>query len=175
MQTRPRGSRSFVRWGAPPGLAGPGPLPRGWADGDGMNRQAGVCAVARWKIENRRSGTISVNRFVNRTLRDGLKWGRRWRSGTNTSRLSTEVSTVPGDGRDEGDGRRVAHNPEVAGSNPAPATKVRGRFRTRNRPLACSLCTDADRLAVVGTLCESGRCLTPWFWFLGDRLRTRFR
>jgi len=24
-------------------------------------------------------------------------------------------------------------------------------------------------------LCDSGRCLTPWFWFPGDSLRTRFR
>jgi hypothetical protein len=28
---------------------------------------------------------------------------------------------------------RWAHNPEVAGSNPAPATKVEARFRIRNR------------------------------------------
>src|ERR1700684_3931531 len=28
---------------------------------------------------------------------------------------------------------RWAHNPEVAGSNPAPATKIKGRFRTRDR------------------------------------------
>ena len=32
---------------------------------------------------------------------------------------------------DEGDVRRVAHNPEVAGSNPAPATKARGPFLNR--------------------------------------------
>jgi hypothetical protein len=24
-------------------------------------------------------------------------------------------------------------------------------------------------------LCDFGRCLTPWFRFPGDRLRTRFR
>jgi 2-polyprenyl-3-methyl-5-hydroxy-6-metoxy-1,4-benzoquinol methylase len=32
----------------PPSWAarGPGPLPGGWADGDGMNRQAGACAIA---------------------------------------------------------------------------------------------------------------------------------
>ena len=34
------------------------------------------------------------------------------------------------------DGGRLTHNPEVAGSNPAPATKLRGRIRTRIRPLA---------------------------------------
>jgi hypothetical protein len=37
---------------------------------------------------------------------------------------------------------RFTHNPEVAGSNPAPATMVRGPFRTRRGPLACSLFTD---------------------------------
>ena len=36
---------------------------------------------------------------------------------------------------------RWAHNPEVVGSNPTPATKARGRIRTRIRPLACILCT----------------------------------
>ena len=30
--------------------------------------------------------------------------------------------------RDSRDGRRMAHNPEVAGSNPAPATKARWPF-----------------------------------------------
>ena len=30
------------------------------------------------------------------------------------------------DAGDGGDARRMAHNPEVAGSNPAPATKARG-------------------------------------------------
>jgi hypothetical protein len=38
------------------------------------------------------------------------------------------------------DARRSAHNPEVAGSNPTPATKARGRIRIRVRPLACILC-----------------------------------
>ena len=31
---------------------------------------------------------------------------------------------------------RWAHNPEVAGSNPAPATKVKGRFSKRE-PALC--------------------------------------
>src|SRR5271166_3805432 len=39
----------------------------------------------------------------------------------------------------------MAHNPEVAGSNPDPATKMqfRGPFRTRRGPLSCGLCTAA--------------------------------
>src|ERR1700722_11874746 len=37
---------------------------------------------------------------------------------------------------------RWAHNPEVVGSNPTPATKVEARIRTRIRASVCILCTD---------------------------------
>ena len=30
-------------------------------------------------------------------------------------------------------------------------------------------------ITLLANLCESGRCWTPWFRFLGDSLRTRFR
>lgn len=43
------------------------------------------------------------------------------------------------DDTDVGNGSGVAHNPEVAGSNPAPATNARGRIRTRIWPLVCCL------------------------------------
>jgi len=36
-------------------------------------------------------------------------------------------------GRDARDARRMAHNPEVEGSNPSPATKARGPFSNRER------------------------------------------
>ncbi len=45
--------------------------------------------------------------------------------------------------RDARDARCMAHNPEVAGSNPAPATKVEALFRTGRGPLACGLLTDS--------------------------------
>ncbi len=35
--------------------------------------------------------------------------------------------------------------------------------------------TKVTQLAAASRMCDPGRCLTPWFWFLGDRLRTRFR
>jgi hypothetical protein len=35
--------------------------------------------------------------------------------------------------RDVGDVRRMAHNPEVEGSNPSPATKARGPVSNRKR------------------------------------------
>ena len=42
----------------------------------------------------------------------------------------------PETARDVRDARRMAHNPEVAGSNPAPATKVKGQFSNRE-PASC--------------------------------------
>jgi len=58
----PTGQGRFLRLGAPPLPAWPGPLPGGWADGDGMNRPAGVCAVAGvGRTETRRSGTGFVS------------------------------------------------------------------------------------------------------------------
>ena len=41
----------------------------------------------------------------------------------------SRVSETPRNAGDTGDARRSAHNPEVAGSNPAPATSFR-----RSRP-----------------------------------------
>jgi hypothetical protein len=38
-------------------------------------------------------------------------------------RLTSRSEEIRRYARDEGDARRTAHNPEVAGSNPAPATK----------------------------------------------------
>ena len=45
-------------------------------------------------------------------------------------RLISETPRNTGDG---GDVRRGAHNPEVGGSNPPPATKARGPFSNRER------------------------------------------
>ena len=45
-------------------------------------------------------------------------------------RLVSETRRDAGDG---GDVRRMAHNPEVEGSNPSPATKARGPFSNRER------------------------------------------
>jgi hypothetical protein len=47
-----------------------------------------------------------------------------------------QVSEMRRDAGDVQDARRTTHNPEVVGSNPTPATKVRGRIRMRVRPLA---------------------------------------
>jgi antitoxin YefM len=50
----------------------------------------------------------------------------------------------------------MAHNPEVAGSNPAPATKARALSRTEKGPFACGLCTPL----VHGPLRARGSALT---------------
>jgi hypothetical protein len=79
--------------------------------------------------ENCRPVARSVNRFVNRTLRDSVRHGRRSR------RARWDLSCPPRSPRpretvrDARDTCRMAHNPEVAGSNPAPATNFR-----RSRP-----------------------------------------
>ena len=69
------------------------------------------------------------------------------------------------------DAARLTHNPEVAGSNPAPATNMqfRGPFRTRRGPLACGLLTEAGPtapvrnkengpVATLGFSCSSSAC-----------------
>jgi hypothetical protein len=60
------------------------------------------------------------------------------RSGTPTTRTEPTARSagMRRNAIDTEDPRRMAHNPEAAGSNPAPATKARGRIRTRIRPLA---------------------------------------
>ena len=42
---------------------------------------------------------------------------------------------------------RLAHNPEVAGSNPVPATSGNGPRRRLRGPFSCPLDTDLDTLA----------------------------
>ena len=56
--------------------------PGGWADGDGMNRQAGACAIhARWKSRNRRSGTGSCARICARDAAGRTEIGETWKVG----------------------------------------------------------------------------------------------
>ena len=50
-------------------------------------------------------------------------------------RAIPQVSETRRDVGDAQDARRLPHNPEVAGSNPAPATKARGPLSNRKRAL----------------------------------------
>jgi len=68
-------------------------------------------------------GCCYLSPMGRRTRRDGLRQGRRARSTRTHANRSSRSAPPPEIGRDAGDARRMAHNPEVAGSNPAPATK----------------------------------------------------
>ena len=97
---------------------------------------------------NRRSIGRSVNRFVNRTRRNRRDRG----DGADGARCDLSCplrSPHPREtARDARDARRMAHNPEVAGSNPAPATSFRRSrpFPSRERAF-CVSGTVAKRVA----------------------------
>jgi len=57
--------------------------------------------------------------------------------------------------RDSRDARRMAHNPEVEGSNPSPATKARGPFSNRERAFRLWLANGYVNVAFVMG-CPSG-------------------
>ena len=81
-----------------------------------------------------------MHRFVHEMPRDRPRWGRRIRPG-KTWRYAV-IRGQRGDGRllrDGGDERRMAHNPEVEGSNPSPATKMQVRSHFSNRERASFL------------------------------------
>ena len=76
--------------------------------------------------------------FVHETLRDGLRRGRPRPIGEDMHSLHAEGSAPPPETtRDGRDGRRMAHNPEVAGSNPAPAAGSSDARRGLARAAAC--------------------------------------
>jgi hypothetical protein len=70
-----------------------------------------------------RSSTAFVNRSVNETARDRMERWRRCGPDATSACPSVQASSTQETARDGGDARRSAHNPEVAGSNPAPAIK----------------------------------------------------
>ena len=73
--------------------------------------------------------------------------------------------------RDGRDARRMAHNPEVEGSNPSPATKARGPFSNRERAFCITFVHDrapSDDLPGQMTCRVSGQRLTfrrIWSYF----------
>ena len=76
------------------------------------------------------SGTRFVHGFVHEMRRDSL---RRWRRRGLGQMLAVCPPRSTWMTRDVGDARRMAHNPEVEGSNPSLATKARGPFSNRER------------------------------------------
>ncbi len=92
-----------------------------------------------------------ANGFANQTLRDG---------GDNARHRRCPATPSPGqrdapERRRRGDARRVAHNPEVEGSNPSPATKARGPFSNRERAFCMWSANGYVNVALV-TGCPSG-------------------
>jgi len=78
---------------------------------------------------------------TDRAKRDGEGSGRLCAVGLPRS---TRWPETVHNGRDA---RRMAHNPEVEGSNPSPATKARGPFSNRERAFClCSALAQADLL-----------------------------
>ena len=55
-------------------------------------------------------------------------------------RAHRQVSETRRDAGDVGDVCRMAHNPEVEGSNPSPATKAKGPFSNRERAFCLWVC-----------------------------------
>jgi hypothetical protein len=79
-------------------------------------------------------------------------WSRTWAQNTAKSIRTTATQCNKLDGstsltcsyetdRTGGDRDRLAHNPEVAGSNPVPATRQNGPRRTLRGPFSCRLGT----------------------------------
>jgi len=77
-----------------------------------------------------------VNGFVNETWRNGRDGVRRGAmAGTGALLVTCEFGTREA----TGDRDRLAHNPEVAGSNPVPATSGNGPRRLLRGPFSCRL------------------------------------
>ena len=66
--------------------------------------------------------------------------GETERDADDARRGDSKVSETRRNAGDGGDGRRMAHNPEVEGSNPSPATKARGPFSNRERAFCLWVC-----------------------------------
>ena len=116
----------------------------------------------------------SVNRFVNRTRRDSLRRGRRSRRSEMGSVRPPRSPRPPETARDARDQCRMAHNPEVEGSNPSPATSFRrsGPFPGRERAF-CVPGTVVKRVVGAGLRAarqrdggdEVTRDETAWTWW----------
>ena len=109
------------------------PLPREWADGDGMTSRA-WCA-------RRRGNCVSmlVSQLYRLTdlLTRPTETGETARDADDSRQADHQVSKTYRDAGDEEDARRTAHNPEVAGFKSRPRYQARrlsrgdlaGRFR----------------------------------------------
>ena len=103
------------------------------SSGEGRQLRGG-----RPRSRHSRADTRSCKRICKRDAAEPAEPGETGRMREMPDSHSPSWATTRGTCQDGGDGRRTAHNPEVAGSNPAPATKVRGPFRSWKGPLSRS-------------------------------------
>jgi hypothetical protein len=111
----------------------------------------------------RGSAVCSVNRLVNRTRRDSMRRGDRADGARRDLPCPPRPRHPRETARDARDARRMAHNPEVEGSNPSPATKARGPFSNRERAFCMWLCADLGRTPARPALLDQ-HCARPAPW-----------
>ena len=92
-----------------------------------------------WWVQQRnqcvRTGQWSVR--LTDLLTKRLETGETARHADDHQRSGQQVSETRRDDGDAEDGRRSAHNPEVAGSNPAPATRGNAPGRCLSAAFSC--------------------------------------
>ena len=79
------------------------------------------------------NGQVSYTQRLTNLLTRPAGTGETTRDTGDARRGLCLVSETGRNVGDRGDARRSAHNPEVEGSNPSPATKARGPFSNRER------------------------------------------
>ena len=103
------------------------PWPEGWQLSREQGREQGTRWRARREARNPQVTYRFVHGFVHETWRDAPRRGRRGGlTGTLADRSARSARSLE-TARDDRDARRMAHNPEVEGSNPSPATKFAGQ------------------------------------------------
>jgi PIN like domain len=98
---------------------------------------------------------------------------RTWRP-ASFCRIRAQVGRLAEDSADH-DQVELPHGKEkVNRSIPLGGSRSEAKIRTPRKSRAIPGVKMPPRVAHQ-LVCDPGRCLTPWFWFPGDSLRTRFR
>jgi hypothetical protein len=105
------------------------------ANGDGLTSQARRALVG--YARDREIAGQESHRLTDLLTKPRGTWETKRDTG-DAQRGLRLVSETRRNAGDVGDVRRTAHNPEVEGSNPSPATKARGPFSNRERAFCMS-------------------------------------
>jgi len=136
-----------------------GQIPVVSADGDCQQSRT-VAGGYMHKIQN--VAGQSAHRLTDLLMRSGgtVETGRDTGDAHQGLRLVSETRRNAGD---VGDGGRMAHNPEVEGSNPSPATKARGPFSNREGAFCMRFANGYVNLAPAQTVrTRRPAALAPW-------------